>query len=146
VAGWPLARPSYYWKRAARMFAVGECAAANIKRCAAAVGEGSIAIAFFTQVLPSVEDLHAGSTMSHIDAIRGVKQPPRHVCEESVKIGARWVICAPARVRGTHCCDDSPNRHATKQNHARAAIGDRVGPSPANGGCTASRTTRSSEY
>jgi hypothetical protein len=57
---------------------------------------------------------------AHIRAISEVKLPEVLECEECVKIGARWVhlrICQTCRV--TLCCDDSPNRHATK--HARAS-------------------------
>jgi uncharacterized UBP type Zn finger protein len=40
-------------------------------------------------------------------------------CEECLKIGARWVhlrICLTCGKVG--CCDQSPNRHATKHFHA----------------------------
>ncbi len=49
---------------------------------------------------------------------------PRHVhrpqagCEECLAIGGRWVhlrICLTCGHVG--CCDNSPNRHATKHNH-----------------------------
>jgi len=56
----------------------------------------------------------------HIDAITDVKQPHEHVCEECVRIGARWVhlrTCQECNV--TLCCDSSPNQHASK--HARAS-------------------------
>ena len=55
----------------------------------------------------------------HLRAITTVKHPKRKVCEECVKIGARWVhlrTCQTCEV--TLCCDDSPNRHATKHAHA----------------------------
>jgi uncharacterized UBP type Zn finger protein len=48
-----------------------------------------------------------------------VKRPDRRECEECVKTGSTWVhlrICQACG--GTRCCDDSPNRHATK--HAQA--------------------------
>jgi thioredoxin reductase (NADPH) len=52
TAGWPLARPPYLLETSRPgMFAVGDVRGGNIKRCAAAVGEGSIAIAFVHQVL-----------------------------------------------------------------------------------------------
>lgn len=55
----------------------------------------------------------------HIDAIANIKQPKWHVCDECVKMGARWVHLRTCQeCRGTHCCDQSPNRHATK--YARA--------------------------
>ena len=55
----------------------------------------------------------------HLRAITTVKHPKRKVCEECVEIGARWVhlrTCQTCEV--TLCCDDSPNRHATKHAHA----------------------------
>jgi len=56
----------------------------------------------------------------HIKEITTVKHPKRQVCEECAKIGEQWVhlrTCQTCAV--TLCCDDSPNRHATK--HARAS-------------------------
>ena len=54
---------------------------------------------------------------AHISAIEAVKQPesePR-VCEDCVKIGARWVHLRTCQeCGGTRCCDNSPNKHATK--------------------------------
>lgn len=58
---------------------------------------------------------------THIEAITDVKQPTRRVCEECVKIGARWMhlrTCQTCDV--TLCCDSSPNRHATKHANATA--------------------------
>ncbi len=58
-------------------------------------------------------------TCAHLQAISAIKQPARHVCEECVKIGARWVHLRTCQQCGaTLCCDSSPNRHATR--HARA--------------------------
>jgi hypothetical protein len=55
----------------------------------------------------------------HIDAITSVKHPERRECEDCVKTGASWVHLRTCQECGeTHCCDSSPNRHATK--HARA--------------------------
>ena len=57
---------------------------------------------------------------SHIEAITSIKPPKRRECAECVKIGAQWVhlrTCQTCEV--TSCCDDSPNRHATK--HAIAS-------------------------
>jgi hypothetical protein len=57
---------------------------------------------------------------AHIDAIASVKGPKQRECEECVKIGGRWEHLRTCQECGaTHCCDDSPNRHATQ--HARAA-------------------------
>lgn len=60
----------------------------------------------------------AGSC-AHIEAITTVKQPKERVCEDCVKIGARWVHLRTCQeCGGTRCCDDSPNKHARK--HTRA--------------------------
>jgi Zn-finger in ubiquitin-hydrolases and other protein len=56
---------------------------------------------------------------THIGGITNVKQAKRRECEDCVKIGSRWVhlrICQECGA--TRCCDDSPNRHATKHAHA----------------------------
>jgi len=54
----------------------------------------------------------------HIEAIDGVKHPARRECEECVKTGDTWVHLRTCQECGaTRCCDDSPNRHATR--HAR---------------------------
>jgi len=56
---------------------------------------------------------------AHIRAITDVKKPKRRECAECIKIGARWVHLRTCQECGvTLCCDDSPNKHATK--HARA--------------------------
>jgi len=57
---------------------------------------------------------------AHIAAIVDAKQPQgRRECEECVKVSAYWVHLRTCQECGhTYCCDDSPNRHATK--HARA--------------------------
>jgi Zn-finger in ubiquitin-hydrolases and other protein len=61
----------------------------------------------------------ANAPCAHIAAITTVKQPKRRVCEECVKIGARWVHLRTCQECGiTLCCDDSPNKHATKHAHA----------------------------
>ena len=55
----------------------------------------------------------------HIDAIVNVRQPERRECQDCARIGATWVHLRTCQeCGGTRCCDDSPNRHATK--HARA--------------------------
>ena len=60
----------------------------------------------------------AGSC-AHLDAIGAVKLPGTLECEECVKVGAGWVHLRTCQTcGGTHCCDSSPNRHATK--HAKA--------------------------
>jgi uncharacterized UBP type Zn finger protein len=58
---------------------------------------------------------------SHLDTIAVTEIPdPVPGCEECLKTGDRWVhlrMCMECGKIG--CCDDSPNRHATK--HAREA-------------------------
>lgn len=62
----------------------------------------------------------APSTCEHIGAISTVKHPERHVCEECIKINARWVHLRTCQSCGrTLCCDSSPNRHASA--HARSS-------------------------
>ena len=62
----------------------------------------------------------AEATCAHIEAITTVKHAKRRECDECVKLGARWVHLRMCQECGaTRCCDDSPNRHATK--HARAS-------------------------
>jgi hypothetical protein len=59
-------------------------------------------------------------TCEHIEAIDDVRHPKKPECEECVKMGGRWVhlrVCQDCG--GTRCCDDSPNRHASK--HARGS-------------------------
>jgi len=54
-------------------------------------------------------------TCAHLTAITTIKQPQRRVCDECVKIGAQWVHLRTCQECGaTLCCDNSPNRHATK--------------------------------
>ena len=55
----------------------------------------------------------------HIEAIETVKQPKKRECEDCVKTGGPWLHLRTCQeCGGTRCCDDSPNRHATK--HAKA--------------------------
>ena len=55
----------------------------------------------------------------HIDAIDDVKRPRKRECEECVKIRSMWVHLRTCQTCGiTLCCDQSPNRHATKHAHA----------------------------
>lgn len=40
--------------------------------------------------------------------------PPANVCEACVPMGGTWVHLRQCLTcGGTHCCDNSPNRHAT---------------------------------
>ena len=57
---------------------------------------------------------------NHLAAIGTVTPPRRHECDECVKIGGRWVHLRTCQECGaTHCCDSSPNRHATR--HAQVS-------------------------
>ena len=56
---------------------------------------------------------------AHIEAVTTMKHAKQRTCEECVKIGAQWVHLRTGQTCGvTLCCDNSPNRHATK--HATA--------------------------
>jgi Zn-finger in ubiquitin-hydrolases and other protein len=55
----------------------------------------------------------------HLQAITSVKHAKERVCEECVKIHGQWVHLRTCQTCGsTLCCDNSPNRHATKHAHA----------------------------
>ena len=59
-----------------------------------------------------------GQGCSHIGAITTIKQPQRYQCEECVTMGSHWVHLRTCQECGrTHCCDSSPNRHATRHAH-----------------------------
>jgi Zn-finger in ubiquitin-hydrolases and other protein len=54
-------------------------------------------------------------TCTHIDALDEIKTAQQRLCEECVKIGARWVHLRTCQTCGvTLCCDSSPNRHASR--------------------------------
>ena len=56
----------------------------------------------------------------HIGAITTVKHARRQVCDECIKAGSSWVhLRTCQQCGGTHCCDNSPERHATR--HAVAS-------------------------
>ena len=62
----------------------------------------------------------ADGVCQHLEAVTDVKHAKKRVCEECVKIGARWVHLRTCQTCGvTLCCDSSPNRHTTK--HAKAS-------------------------
>jgi hypothetical protein len=57
----------------------------------------------------------ANPVCGHIAAIETVRHPVRQQCDECVKIGGQWVHLRTCQECGaTHCCDNSPNRHATR--------------------------------
>jgi len=63
---------------------------------------------------------HTSDTCTHIAALSEVLRPKQRVCDECVKTGDRWVHLRTCQTcGGTRCCDDSPNRHASK--HARTS-------------------------
>jgi uncharacterized UBP type Zn finger protein len=55
----------------------------------------------------------------HLSGIDELKQPQAHHCDECIKTGGHWVHLRTCQTcGGTHCCDQSPNQHATKHYHA----------------------------
>lgn len=59
------------------------------------------------------------NSCADIATIDEIKQPRARVCDECVKSGSRWVHLRTCQTcGGTHCCDSSPNRHASK--HAKS--------------------------
>lgn len=57
---------------------------------------------------------------AHIVAIEAVRKPKRRECEDCIRMGAEWMHLRTCQECGrTRCCDDSPNRHATR--HARTS-------------------------
>jgi uncharacterized UBP type Zn finger protein len=56
---------------------------------------------------------------AHITAVATVTGPRRRECDECTKTGDRWVHLRTCQQCGTTlCCDNSPNRHATRHAHA----------------------------
>ena len=61
----------------------------------------------------------ADGACAHIKSVGKVKGAQRYECEECVKIGSSWVHLRTCQTcGGTRCCDNSPNRHASKHAHA----------------------------
>ena len=59
------------------------------------------------------------NSCAHIAAVTSIKHAKRRECEECVKIGSEWVHLRTCQTCGmTLCCDNSPNRHASR--HAQA--------------------------
>lgn len=55
---------------------------------------------------------------AHLQAIATIRRPAEMVCEECIKTGDRWVHLRTCQICGqTHCCDSSPNKHATAHFH-----------------------------
>lgn len=60
----------------------------------------------------------ANSECNHLDQIRDVAPRTPQGCEECLKMGSGWVhlrLCLTCGHVG--CCDQSPNKHATKHFH-----------------------------
>jgi hypothetical protein len=75
----------------------------------------------------------------HTDTIREVT-PSAVGCEECLKIGSPWVHLRLCRTCGhVGCCDDSPNRHATKHFTRRATQSSKAMTRPKAGGGVTSR-------
>ncbi len=59
------------------------------------------------------------ATCAHLTALTEVNVSDDYVCDACVEIGATWVHLRTCQQCGrTHCCDASPNRHATKHYQA----------------------------
>ena len=57
----------------------------------------------------------SNQSCSHLTAVTHVKHAKQFECDECVKIGGQWVHLRTCQdCGGTHCCDNSPNRHATR--------------------------------
>ena len=51
----------------------------------------------------------------HISSITAIKVAKKHVCEECIKHGGKWLHLRTCQTCGvTLCCDSSPNTHMTK--------------------------------
>ena len=56
----------------------------------------------------------------HIESAKDAAVQHNDVCEECVKTGDTWVhLRTCLTCGGTHCCDSSPNKHATA--HAQSS-------------------------
>lgn len=59
-----------------------------------------------------------GNICEHLAAITTIKTAKEYVCEECIKINARWMHLRTCQTCGaTLCCDSSPHQHATKHYH-----------------------------
>ena len=66
----------------------------------------------------------AKSMCVHLAGVASVKPALRYECAECVKAGGQWVHLRTCQACGvTHCCDQSPGRHAR---HHAAATGHSV--------------------
>jgi len=54
-------------------------------------------------------------TCIHLPHEQEIKVATIHQCQECVAMGSSWVHLRTCQTCGeTHCCDSSPNQHATK--------------------------------
>ena len=52
---------------------------------------------------------------THLAAVDHILVPERRECADCVKTGGSWMHLRTCQTcGGTHCCDSSPNKHATK--------------------------------
>ncbi|MGV3589985.1 MAG: UBP-type zinc finger domain-containing protein [Adhaeribacter sp.] len=57
-------------------------------------------------------------TCIHLPQDQEIKKPAAYQCDECVATGSTWVHLRTCQTCGkTHCCDSSPNKHATKHYH-----------------------------
>lgn len=66
-------------------------------------------------------DAAADAACTHLDQTRDVEPRTPNGCEECLRMGSGWVhlrLCL--RCGHVGCCDNSPNRHATKHNRSTA--------------------------
>ncbi len=55
---------------------------------------------------------------AHLENVKVPELPDNLVCEECIKTGDSWVHLRVCLTCGKiHCCDSSPNKHATKHHH-----------------------------
>ena len=58
------------------------------------------------------------STCAHLSALTDIKQPQERVCDDCDPIGGRCDHLRTCQAcGGTRCCDNSPNKHASKHAH-----------------------------
>jgi uncharacterized UBP type Zn finger protein len=54
----------------------------------------------------------------HLQLITEIKPAKVYVCEECIRTGDEWLHLRTCQTCGTTlCCDNSPNKHATKHYH-----------------------------
>ncbi|KAA5540596.1 UBP-type zinc finger domain-containing protein [Adhaeribacter rhizoryzae] len=57
-------------------------------------------------------------TCIHLPQDQEIKKATAYQCDECVATGSTWVHLRTCQTCGkTHCCDSSPNKHATKHYH-----------------------------